>query len=363
MSLALAMLCSLQLLSEGAFHSIRAVQTFNDSTGFLTRPVPALSDLRMEPLDDGSRVVSLKSVDNQRTTTVFLNDKGRVFLIRNRDRSRRTTNGIGTLSLSVLKGKCVELVREVKWLSAADSVHVSSDASGESLDLSVWAVSAGLREYPSATFSFDRGHLASAIFPERARNVHVYRNAPRLPTEELVARALNVYYEYHPMAHTMIDVLPLGIGLPRLSEGYPEPNLSAQLREDIRLERSIPFQMVGFYVPGSDSPSRFVTIDARTGELYGVHRVEPVGGGRRQSYPDVDLRRSTIGTTAGKLSRMANTASSRPKAPSCMVRSGTHVFDAPLDSQGRLWLKVGSQPWRAYRLDAKLLRAARKSAK
>ncbi len=151
-----------------------------------------------------------------------------------------------------------------------------------------------------------------------------------------------------------------------MSLGHEDPQLTSQLLEDLRLKRPFPFLAVSLSLPSSDqgSPAHLIFVDARSGALYSYVAASGFGGaGRSKAAPKPDLSRVTIGKATGTLTPTSSESAEQPKGRTCIARSGNLVFLTPIDSQGRVWLKVGDKPWRAYKPDVRLAKAIKELAR
>lgn len=337
-------------LPQQATHAIQKVASYGEKYGL--RLVPNVTPVLVVNKQDW-RTVSLSLTDGRKLLISF-GDSWQVHgAVCQPSRPPRAAQASPT---SMQVSDSVELLRQLGWLRPADTPETLrvSRFGGE---VYVWRKLGPLRAYGAAIFSFDGLSLRKIHIPTRLENTEHYVSAQRLSEGVLVARALSFYHAYHPWPEAVIQPVNLYLGFPVASFGHPEPRLSPEVVEDLRLKRPFPFAVVSITTPNGRA-SQKVFVDARTGDL--VSYVDGSGMGGPAAEPTTklpDLSRVLIGSASGRLTPTALESRDRPKYRTCLVRTGKHLFLAPIDAQGRLWIKAGGKPWRAYKPDAKLMKA------
>lgn len=348
---------------ENVLPQVQAAIEFLQSSGFAVTAPSSLGQLSIVSERPGWRVFRIGS-DGTGSVTFAFDSTWRLTEIDNSAFGRSKPGGT-PLSAGQKVELCRTFLRRVGWSSSSEVLSSRNTGSAGQPVFNFEVRHGVLTEFSAASFSYSGDALVRVWIPRRLQNLNVHLSKPRLGIEMLVASALAHYQNWRPMPHSSIRLSPLYIGLPVASAGHPDPPRSLQVQEDYRHERPFPFWVVCLESPGSElRVGHYLYIDARTGEL--VSYVAQSGLGsfavKSTTATPLDLSSIRIGKVTGRLASTQTTQEGQPKGPTCLVRSGKSVFLAPLDSEGRLWLKIGNRPWRAFRPDPKLLKAARASA-
>lgn len=352
-----------QSIPQTAIDQFRQAIRLNRSCGFMTRELSQNETIGLLPEDTGGRTVRRAAEDGLAQTFVTFDQDWK--LIRIRNETNRQRSPATTLLTSLQKETlCLDFVKRLNWLKPSE-LHKISVQERTLTDLFVYVKRGNLLEYLPAQFTFRGDLLQEAWIYPRMPNVEYNLQQPLLDQETLVARALGYYAAFRPMPEASVKVLPMFIGFPILSLGHEDPPLTSQLLEDLRLKRPFPFLALSLSLPNADqgSPAHLIFVDARSGALYSYVAATGFGGsGRAKAAPKPDLSRVSIDKAIGSLTPTSYEGAEQPKGPTCIARSGNLVFLAPIDSHGRIWLKVGEKPWRAYNPDSKLAKAIRQLA-